>query len=46
MGVTVRKKGVRLMLSTLRVVLNHAIEDHLIDRNPGEKLGRFTKTDN
>jgi integrase len=25
--------------------LNHAVEDGLIDRNPAEKLGRFTKTD-
>ncbi len=39
------KNTLRLMLATLRVILNHAIEDHLIDRNPADKLGRFAKTD-
>jgi integrase len=39
------RNTLRLILSTLRVILNHAVEDGLIDRNPAEKLGRFTKTD-
>jgi integrase len=29
----------------LRVILNHAVEDGLIDHNPTQKLGRFTKTE-
>jgi integrase len=32
------------MLCTLRVILNHAVEDGVIDHNPAEKLGKFTKT--
>jgi integrase len=39
------RNTLRLMLCTLRVVLNHAIEDGLIEHNPAAKLGRFTKTD-
>lgn len=38
------RNTLRLMLCTLRVVLNHAVEDGVIDHNPAEKLGRFTKT--
>ena len=39
------RNTLRLALCTLRVILNHAIEDELITRNPAEKLGRFTKTE-
>jgi len=38
------RNTVRLMLSALRVILNHAIEDGIIDHNPAERLGRLTKT--
>jgi len=39
------RNTLRLMLCTLRVILNHAVEDGIIDHNPAEKLGRFTKTE-
>jgi integrase len=39
------RNTLRLMLGTLRVILNHAIEDGIIDHNPAEKLGKFTKTE-
>ena len=39
------RNTLRLMLCTLRVILNHAVEDGVIDHNPAEKLGRFTKTE-
>jgi integrase len=29
----------------IRVILNQAIEDGLLDKNPAARLGRFTKTD-
>src|SRR3981081_4465142 len=32
------------MLCTLRVILSHALEDGVIEHNPAERLGRFTKT--
>jgi integrase len=38
------RNTLRLMLCTLRVILNHAVEDGVIDHNPAQKLGRFTKT--
>src|SRR5882762_1453992 len=38
------RNTLRLMLCTLRVILNHAVEDGVIEHNPAEKLGRFTKT--
>jgi len=38
------RNTLRLMLCTLCVRLNHAVEDGVIDHNPAEKLGRFTKT--
>jgi site-specific recombinase XerD len=41
---TLSRNTIRLMLSALRVILNHAIEDGLIDHNPAERLGRLTKT--
>lgn len=39
------RNSLPLILSTFRVILNHAVEDELLDRNPAEKLGRFTKAD-
>ena len=39
------RNTLRLILCTLRVILNHAVEDGLINHNPAEKLGRFTKTE-
>src|SRR5258707_2928719 len=38
------RNTLRLMLCTLRVILNHAVEDGIIEHNPAEKLGRFTKS--
>jgi site-specific recombinase XerC len=38
------RNTLRLMLCTLRVILNHAVEDGVIEHNPAERLGRFTKT--
>ncbi len=35
--------SLRLMLCTLRVIYNHAIDDELVERNPAAKLGKFTK---
>jgi len=43
--VTLSRNTLRLALSTLRVIFNHAVEDGLIDRNPTAKLGKMTKTD-
>lgn len=39
------RNTLRLMLCTLRVILNHAVEDGIIEHNPAEKLGGFTKTE-
>ncbi len=39
------RNTLRLGLATLRVIMNHAVEDGLIDRNPAEKLGKLTKTE-
>ena len=39
------RNTLRLILCTLRVILNHAVEDGVIEHNPAEKLGRFTKTE-
>jgi integrase-like protein len=38
------RNTLRLALSTLRVILNHAMDDGLIDRNPAVRLGKFTKS--
>ena len=35
--------SLRLMLCTLRVIYNHAIDDELLEQNPAAKLGKFTK---
>lgn len=39
------RNSLRLILCTLRVILNHAEEDELIDKNPVQKLTRFVKID-
>lgn len=39
------RNTLRLALCTLRVILNHAVDDGIIDRNPAARLGKFTKTD-
>jgi integrase len=39
------RNTLRLVLCTLRVILNHAVEDGHIDHNPAEKLGKFSKTE-
>ena len=39
------RNSLRLIVCTLRVILNHAQEDGKIDSNPARKLGRFTKID-
>ncbi|HXM22706.1 MAG TPA: phage integrase SAM-like domain-containing protein [Terriglobales bacterium] len=38
------RNTMRLILATLRVTLNHSVEDEIIDHNPADRLGRFTKT--
>jgi integrase len=35
------RNTIRLMIAPLRAILNHAIEDELIDRNPALRIGRF-----
>jgi integrase len=37
------RNSIRLILATLRVILNHAVEDGLLASNPAAKLGRFAK---
>jgi integrase len=39
------RNTLRLVLCTLRVILNHALEDGLIEHNPAQQLGKFTKTE-
>jgi integrase len=39
------RNTLRLILCTMRVIFNHAIDDGLIVQNPAARLGRFTKTD-
>jgi hypothetical protein len=39
------RNSLRLVLCTLRVILNHAGEDELIDKNPAHRLGWFTRID-
>src|SRR5260370_10799632 len=38
------RNTLRLMLCTLRVILNHAVEAGILEHNPAERLRRFTKT--
>jgi len=39
------KNTIRLALTTLRAVLNAAIEDSLLEQNPAQRLGRFVKSE-
>jgi len=39
------RNTIRLVLCTLRVIFNHAIDDGLVGQNPAARLGRFTKTE-
>jgi integrase len=39
------KNTIRLALTTLRTVLNAAIEDSLLEQNPAQRLGRFVKSE-
>jgi len=39
------RNTLRNTLCAIRVILNQAIEDGLLDKNPAARLGRFTKTD-
>ena len=39
------KNTIRLAATTLRAVLNGAIEDRLIEQNPAQGLGRFVKSE-
>jgi integrase len=39
------KNTLRLVVCTLRAVMNAAVEDGLIEANPASKLGRFTKSE-
>jgi integrase len=39
------RNTLRLILCTMRVIFNHAIEDGLVTQNPAARLGRFTKSD-
>jgi integrase len=39
------RNTLRNTLCALRAILNQAIEDGLIDRNPAARLGRFTRTE-
>src|SRR5215469_7093911 len=39
------RNTLRLIICALRAVLNAAVEDGLIARNPASKLGKFAKTD-
>jgi len=38
------RNTLRLIVCTLRVIFNAAVEDGLVDRNPAARLGRFTKS--
>ncbi len=44
-GGDLSRNTLRNTLCTIRVILNQAIEDGLIDKNPAARLGRFTKSD-
>jgi len=39
------RNTLRNTLCTIRVILNQAIEDGLIDKNPAARLGRFTRSE-
>jgi integrase len=38
------RNSVRIVLATLRAMLNTAVEDNVLGANPAVKLGKFTKT--
>ena len=40
------RNTLRLIICTLRTVLNSAVEDGLIASNPASKMGKFAKTEN
>src|SRR5262249_45099793 len=39
------RNTLRLIVCTLRVIFNAAVEDGVVDRNPAARLGRFTKSE-
>jgi integrase len=39
------RNTLRLIVCTLRVIFNAAVEDNIVDRNPAARLGRFTKSE-
>ena len=39
------RNALRLIISALRAVLNAALGDSLVDRNPASKVGKFAKTE-
>jgi integrase len=39
------RNTLRLIVCTLRVIFNAAVEDSIVDRNPAARLGRFTKSE-
>jgi integrase len=39
------RNTLRLILCTIRVIFNHAIDDGIVVQNPAARLGRLTKTD-
>ena len=39
------RSTLRLVVCTLRAVMNAAVEDGLIEVNPASKVGRFTKSE-
>ena len=38
------RNSLRLIVCTLRVIMNHAVEDEIVDANPAAKLGKFSKS--
>jgi integrase len=42
---TLSRNSIRLILSTLRVILSQAVEDGIIAANPAARIGRFVKVD-
>jgi integrase len=39
------RNTVRIILCTVRVILNSAIDDELLEKNPAARLGKFTKVE-
>jgi integrase len=39
------RNTLRLIVCTFRVILNAAVEDGVVDRNPAARLGRFTRSE-